>query len=173
MPFAKFAGAHSAEEVEIFVDAAVAERAVLAGLRERAAVFADLIGRLVVDVGKPRADQVLRPSVELLEIVGGVIEVFPPIEAEPAHVALNGVDIFLLFLGRVGVVKAQVAASAKLLGDAEIQADRFGVADVQIAVGLRRKAGDHLLHPACVEVGLDDVADEVAANFRRLIRPCR
>ena len=68
-----------------------------------------------------------------------------PVEAEPAHVALDGVDIFLLLLGRIGIVEAQVTAAAEFLGDAEIQADRLGVADMQIAVRLRRKAGDHLL----------------------------
>ena len=68
-----------------------------------------------------------------------------PVEAEPAHVALDGVDIFLLFLGRIGVVETQMAATAEFLRDAEIQADRLGVADMQIAVRLGRKAGDDLL----------------------------
>ncbi len=90
-----------------------------------------------------------------------------PVEAEPAHVALDGVDIFLLFLGRIGVVEAQVAAPAELLGDAEVEADRFGVADMEVAVGLGRKAGDDLADAAGVEVGLDDVADEIAAGFAR------
>ena len=68
-----------------------------------------------------------------------------PIEAEPVHVALDGVDVFLLFLGRIGVVEAQIAVAAELLRDAEIQADRLGVADMQIAVRLGRKAGDDRL----------------------------
>ena len=88
-----------------------------------------------------------------------------PVEAEPAHVALDGVDILLLFLGRVGVVEAQVAAAAELLGDAEVEADRLGVADVQVAVRLGRKAGHHRRVPLGVEVGLDDVADEIAPAF--------
>ena len=104
----------------------------------------------------------LGPLVELLEIVGRVIEVLAPVEAEPAHVALDGVDVFLLFLGRIGVVEAQVAAAAEFLRDAEIEADRLGVADVQIAVRLRRKAGHHAGMPLGREIGLDDVADEVA-----------
>jgi hypothetical protein len=43
-----------------------------------------------------------------------VIEVLAPIEAEPADVALDRVDIFLLLLGRVRVVEAQIAAAAEL-----------------------------------------------------------
>ena len=163
----KFAGAHAAEQVEVLLHAAVAERAVLARLGQRAAVVADLVLALVVDIGLAGADQVLGPAIEPLEIVGGVIEVLAPIEAEPAHVALDGVDIFLLFLGRVGVVETQMAAAAEFLRDAEIQADRLGVADMQIAVRLRRKAGDDLLDAAGIEIGLHDVADEVAAGLGR------
>jgi len=46
---------------------------------------------------------------------------------------------FLLFLGRIGVVEAQIALAAEFLRDAEIEGDGLGVADVEIAVGLRRK----------------------------------
>ena len=93
-----------------------------------------------------------------------------PIEAEPAHVAHDGVDIFLLFLGRVGVVEAQVAVAAEFLGDAEIETDRLGMADMQIAVRLRREAGDDGLVPAGRQVGAHDVADEILARFA--VPPC-
>ena len=74
----KLAGAHAAEQVEVLLDAAVAERAVLAGLGQRAAVDAHLVLALVVDIGLAGADQVLGPGVELLEIIGRVIEVLCP-----------------------------------------------------------------------------------------------
>ncbi len=49
-------------------------------------------------------------------------------------------------------------------GEAEVQTDGFGVADVEIAVGLRGEPG---LHAAAVLVGPqiveNDVADEVGA----------
>ena len=107
-----------------------------------------------------------------------------PAEAEPAHAVDDGVDVFLLFLLRVGVVEAQVAAAVVIARQAEVQADRFGVADVQIAVRLRREARAYLgrvglatcllrgiawrTAPAAAGVGalfdvaLDNVADEVA-----------
>ena len=94
-----------------------------------------------------------------------MVKVLPPIEAEPMDVMLDGVDEFLLFLGRVGVVEAQVALAAEFLGDAEVQANGLGVADVEIAVRLRRKPGDDLANAAVREIGLDDVANEVAARF--------
>ena len=161
----ELAGAHAVEQIEVLLHRAVPVGAVLAGLGQGAAVGPDLVLALVVDVGLAGADQVLGPVVELLEIVRRVVEVLPPIEAEPAHVALDRVDVLLLLLGRVGVVEAQIAAAAELLRHAEVEADRLGVADVQVAVGLGRKAGDHGGVPPRGQVGLDDVADEIAPRF--------
>ena len=93
-------------------------------------------------------------------------QVAAPIEAEPAHVGHDGVDEFLFFLGRVGVVEAQIAHTAEFLGDAEIQADRLGMADVQIAVGFRRKPRDHALGPPRRQIVADDVTDEIAGAVR-------
>ncbi len=63
---------------------------------------------------------------------------------------------------RVGVVEAKVAVAAVLLGHAEVEADRLGVADVQIAVRLRGKTGhDAAAVLARAEVVLDDLADEI------------
>ena len=161
----ELAGAHAAEQVEVLLDRTVAERAVAAGLGQGAAVGADLVLGLVVHIGLAGADQVLGPGIELLEIVRRVVEMVAPIEAEPVDVLLDGVDELLLFLGRIGVVEAQVALAAELLRDAEIQAYRLGVADMEIAVRLRRKPGDDLAGAAGREIGLDDVANEVATRF--------
>ena len=163
----KFAGLHAAEQVEVFLHRAVAERRVLAGFRQRAAVDADLFLRLVVDIGMAGLDQALGPVVQAVEIVRGVIEIGSPVIAEPVHVGLDGIDIFLLFLGRVGVVEAQVAVAGKFLRDAEIKGNRLGMADVQIAVRLRRESGHDPAVLLGVEIGLDDVADEIAPRLCR------
>ena len=122
--------------------APVAERAVPAGLGQRAARQPDLLLRLVIDIGLARANQVLRPGIKLLEVIRRIVKVLAPIEAKPADVALDRIDILLLLLRRIGVVKAEIATSAEFLGNAEIQADRFGVPEMQIAVRLRREPGD-------------------------------
>jgi hypothetical protein len=163
----KLAGAHAAEEIEVLGDTAVAVRALLPRLGQRTAQPPHLLGRQVVDIGLAGADEMLGPVIELLEVVGGVMEVNAPVETEPADVALDGVDILLLLLGRIGVVEPQMAAPAILLGDAEIEADRLGVTDMEIAVRFRRKARDDAVDALGGEVGLDDVADEVAPGFRR------
>ena len=162
----ELAAPHPLEQVEALLDGPVAPRAVPAGLGQRAAVLADLVGREVVDVGVAGPDQVDRPGVQLLEVVRGVVEVLAPVEAEPAHVGLDRVDVLLLLLDRVGVVEAEVAAAAELAGDAEVEADRLGMADVEVAVRLGREAGDDRSDSAGAQVGGDDVADEVAALGR-------
>src|SRR5437764_19606 len=59
-----------------------------------------------------------------------------------------------------------MTAPAELLRDAEVEADRFRVPDVQIAVRFGRKARHHTSVPARREIVRHDVADEIAAGFR-------
>src|SRR5262249_58234336 len=110
------------EQVEVLLDRAVAVRALLAAL-QAAAVLGHLLGRQVADVSLALLDEVLGPLVELLEVVGGVELAVVPVEAEPAHVALDGVPVLPLLLAGVGVVVAEVALAAVLLGQAEVETD--------------------------------------------------
>ena len=64
-----------------------------------------------------------------------------PLVAQPAYVFLDGLDVFHVLLGGVGVVEAQVADASVGGRDAEVQANSFGVSDVEISVRLRREAG--------------------------------
>ena len=156
---------HADEEVEIFFDGPVAIRAVFAGLGEGAAVLADFVGGEVVDVGLAGLDELDGPLVELAEVVGGVAEALP-VEAEPADVFLDGVDVLLLFFFGIGVVEAQVGFAAELVGEAEVDADGLGVADVEVAVGLGGKAGldDGVAELFGADVLGDDVVEEVGGG---------
>ena len=89
-----------------------------------------------------------------------------PAGDEPLHVGDDGIDVLDVLLGRVGVVHAQVALAAVFAGDAEVQADGLGVADVQVAVGLGREARDDLRVALFRDILRDDVADEVAGRGR-------
>ena len=88
-PVGEFAGSHALEEIAALLDRPVAPGAVPAGLSQRAAMLADLVGREVVDVGLAGLDQVDGPLVELVEVVRGEIEMLAPVEPEPAHVGLD------------------------------------------------------------------------------------
>jgi len=81
---------------------------------------------------------------------------------EPLHVVDDAVDVLHLFLGGVGVVEPQVALTAVPGRQTEVEDEGLAVADVEIAVGFRRKAGDDLaaILPL-LEVLLDDVGDEI------------
>ncbi len=159
----EFAGAHALEQVQVLFDGAVAVGAFLARLGQRAAVLADLVRGQVADVGLARLDQLHRPLVQLVEVIGGVEQAVFPIEAQPADVVHDGIDVLGLFLLGVGVVEAQVGLAAELRRQAEVEADGLGVADVQVAVGLGRKAR---VHAAAVLVGLQIVEDDVADEIR-------
>ena len=117
------------------------------------AILPDLVGRKAVDIRFALADQMLGILIHLLEVVGGVEQAVGPVEPEPADVLLDGVDVLDIFLRRVGVVEAEVAQAAELLGDAEVQADGLRMADVQISIRLRRKTGvDATAVPALFQI---------------------
>ncbi len=168
---------HAREEIAVLSGAALAVRAVPSRLGEGAAIGADVVGRQAVDVGLAVVDQPQRELEELLEVVRRVEELVGPVESEPAHVFHDRVDVLDVFLGRIGVVEAEMADAAVLLRQAEIQADALGVPDVQIPVRLGWEAGDDasvvLLR---TKVVFDDVADEVRRAFSghaRGILACR
>ena len=92
------------------------------------------------------------------------MDVAGPLEAQPLHVLLDGVDVLGVFLHGVGVVKAQVAQPAVFLGQTEIDADGLGMAYVQVAVGFGRKTGVHAAAETAGEIVLIDAgAEEIRA----------
>ncbi len=153
---------HAEKEVEVFFNGAVAVRAVLAGLGERAPVLADLVGGKVIDVSFSRLDELQCPLVELAEVVGGVTQALP-VEAEPAHVLLFGIDVLLFLLRGIGVIEAQVGLAAELVGETEVETDGFGVANVEVAVVLGGKPGLDLGIAVLfgMQVPCDDVTEEI------------
>ena len=133
---------HALKQIEVFLDRAVAPRAD-GGTGGVAAVLAELVGRELADIGQTLLDQLDRELVGLLKIVRAVVEAVAPVEAQPVDVLLDRVDELGILLGGVGVVHAEVAQAAEMLGRAEVDRQRLAVADVQIAVRLGREAGVH------------------------------
>ena len=118
----------------------------------------------MIDVGKPAFDELDGAVVDVPEVVRRVAQTIAPVEAEPVHVALDAFDELLGLALGIRVVEPQEARAAEFLGNAEIDADGFRVADVQVAVRLRREPR---LHAPAVLTGRnlvrDDLTDEVAA----------
>ena len=134
----EFTGAHATQQVEVFLDRAIAIGARRAGRVHGATSRADFFFVLRVDVRLALQHQRFGDVVQLLEIVRRVEQVVP-LKAQPLHVALNRLHVLHVFRGRVRVVETQVAGAAELPGDAEVQADRLGMPHVQKAVRLRRE----------------------------------
>ncbi len=171
-PGAQHAGAlverarpHAAQEVEILGGRAVAAGARGSGFGQRPPHRADFVGARIVDIGLPFAHQMLGPFVEPLEMIGREVQMPAPVVAEPADVSLDGLDERGLFPDRVGVVEAEMAAPAELPGDPEIEHDRLGMADMEIAVGLGREAGHHLPGAPGRDVFPDYAPDEIAGRI--------
>ena len=61
------------------------------------------------------------------------------------NILFDCTDIFYIFLDRIGIVIAQVAHTAVLLGGSEIDANRLSMPDVQVAVRFRWKTGIYLV----------------------------
>ena len=105
---------------KILFDGAVAPRTFLAGLGQRATRFADLVGRLVIDVGETLLDHENGVFVHLLKIVGCVADVAFPVESHPVDVLLDGVDVFDVLLDGIRVVHAEHGLPLVVARDAEI-----------------------------------------------------
>ena len=163
-PVGVLAVLHLLEQPQALLGRAVPKRRRRAVLEDGAAAGADLVLALAVDVGQSLPDELLRPGVELLEVVARVAHL-GGLEAEPLDGVQQGIGELLALGLRVGVVVAQVRGSAEVLRQAEVEADRLRVADVRVAVGLRRESR----HDARVALGLDvgghDLADEVVLGL--------
>ncbi len=91
-----------------------------------------------------------------------------PAANEPLYVGDDRIHILDFFVGGIGVIHAEVANAAELAGDPKIQANRFRMADVQIAVGFRWETSVDLRIRVTTDVRRNDIADEIRGTRRRL-----
>ena len=129
---------HLLKEAKVFLHGTVAPRTLSAGLLNGTTSEANLLLRLVINIGFSLLNQSDSPLVELVEVVRSVT-LNSPLKAEPLDVLLDGVHILGVLFHGVGVVETQVALTTIALCESEVQTDTFGVSDVQIAVGLGRE----------------------------------
>ena len=111
-PIIKLPDPHPTKQLQILLNAPLSKRAGNARLSECPSMLANLVLGEVAYVGQTNLDQMYGELVKLLEVVGGVVEVFAPIETQPAQVFLDGADVLFIFLGGIRVVEAQMAGAA-------------------------------------------------------------
>src|SRR5699024_1973721 len=89
------------------------------------------------------SDQRFSKVIHELEVVAGVITIVFiavfPVESQPADHVDDGVDVFVFFFFGVGVIKAQMTGTWIVAGEFEVEADAFGMSNMQIAIGLGGK----------------------------------
>jgi len=118
-----------------------------------------LFGRLFVHISVACLNQCFGRAVHKVKVVAGlvgfVITWLAPVKTQPTYRVDDAVDVFGVFFFGVGVVKTQVANAAIVTRQAKVQANAFGVANVQVAVGLWGKAGANFgrVRLACCVVG--------------------
>ena len=153
--------AHFAEELHVLFDATVAVGARTAGLTGIVAtVFLHLVAGQVFHVSLAHFDELFGKGVNLVVVVASEVFAALPFKAEPLHVFADGVHVFHIFFSGIRVVEAEVRDTTEVLVlvcRTEVQADRLGVSDVDVAVRFRRETGVHILALARSEVVNDDV----------------
>ncbi len=166
LPFGKLTVLHPFEKIEILGNRPSPPGGFDAWLGQGTASPANLFGRLVVDISLSRFDQFEGPQEKLVKIVGGVTKV-GPLETEPLHVCLDGFHVLDFLFCRVRVVETEVAIPAEFFCQAKIQADRLGMADMEVTVRFGGKTGDDLADLTGFKVFPYDLLDEVPASCRR------
>ena len=151
---------HLTEELEVFLYAAVPPWAGGTGLVHGAAVCADFLLGLVIYICQAAFDEFFRPFIKLVKVIRR-IEFLVPVEAQPLNILLDGIHVLSVFLCGVGVIIAEVGFATVLLGQAEVEADALGMAEVKISVGLRRKTGDDGIYFSLCEILFNNLFDKV------------
>ena len=129
------AAVHKLEQLQVLLDRTITERTVCTWTGGRSLLLGNNLRTLFVNIGTALFDKPYGKVPELLKVVTGIIHI-GPLESEPLDIVLDTLDIFRIFLDRVGVVETEIAGAAIFLGQTEVDGDSLGMTDVQIAIGL-------------------------------------
>ena len=159
--FFEATGTHFFKQCQVLFYAAIAVWAVFARCGQRAAVFTDFVSREFIHIRQTFVDQLYSVGVQLIEIIRGVADIARPAEAQPLHVVLDGLNVFDVFFYWVGVIETQVALALIILRNTKVQADRFCMPNMQVAVRLRREAGMNCGVLTTGQIFIDDLTNKV------------
>ena len=161
----KLAGPHPGKEIEVLFHRPVAIGAFSSRLGEASPVLPDFIGSEAADIGVSGSDELDGERIKPFEVIGGVKEPVCPVESKPADIVDNRFHEFHGLSQGVRVIHPEIAGSLVLLGDAEIEANRLGMTDVDVAVWFGREAGGH---SSLMFVGPQVIVDDVPDEIRRV-----
>ena len=158
----KFSVFHLLEQFQVFLNAAVSVRAVFSRLCQRSPVFTDLFRTQVADICLSFFDQLYRRLIHLVKVVGREIQMILPVGAQPLDIFFDRLNKFRFFFGRVCIIKTKVKFTVIFFCHSVAQQDRFGMSDVQVAVGLRRETGADMVINALCQVFVNGLLDKIS-----------
>ena len=139
----KFSVLHVLKQLQVLLYAAVTVRAVLTRLSQGSTILSDLLGRKVAHISLSFLNELHSGLIHLLEIIRSKEQSVIPFCPQPFYIGFDGLYELCLLFGRVRIIKTQVELSAIFFCQSVIQQNGLGMSNVQISVGLRRKAGMH------------------------------
>ena len=71
----------------------------------------NFFGRAIINISQTGFYQLYSKGIQMVKIVG-CIKLIGPIKPKPFYVFLNAVDVFNLFLARIGVIKTKIGLAA-------------------------------------------------------------
>lgn len=87
------------------------------------------------------SDQLFGKFVQPVEIVGCVVKVATPIEAEPPDRLDDGIDILLIFFFRIGVIETEVTDATVITGKTKVKTNALSMTDMEVSIRFRWEAG--------------------------------
>ena len=159
----EFSCPHPLEQVHILFHRTGSIGTVLARLGQRAAVMPDFLRAQTANVCLTNFDQLNGVFIELVKVVRCVVQMIAPIEPKPSNICLDRFHVFDFLLAWIGIIEPQVTCPALVFtGDAEVEADGFGVSNVEVTVGFRWKSGhDSTFVLVCLQILCDDTTNKV------------
>ena len=136
--FVNFTGSHLPEQFAWLVNRSVSVQTVNTWLGKCAAHTSYFIRTWLINISKTFINEFKRALINKIKIIGSIVNICP-VKTEPFYIFHNCVNVFNILFCGICIVKPQVADAAVFFRGAEIDANRFCVAYMQIAVGLGRK----------------------------------
>ena len=159
----EFAVLHALEELEVFLNASIAVRAVLSGLGKGASVFTHLVCVKVADVSLAVLYKLDCILIALVKIIGAVENATGRLTAKPGEVLENALNVLVILFGRVGIVVTKVEKTAVFFCGHSVNPYSLRRSDMKIAVRLGRESRMNLKLGILCEIRIDYVVNKIVS----------
>jgi hypothetical protein len=149
----EFAVLHTLKQFQILLNASVTPRRFLARLGKGSAVCGHFICGEIAHIGFTLFYKLNCVFIAFSEIIAAVKYAARRLEAQPADIVINTVNVLYVFFSGVGIVITEVEFTVEILCGGSVYPYSLKRADMKITVGLRRKTGMDVVLSALRKVG--------------------